>query len=673
MKHFAWITAAALLLAACTTMTTTDFSGDLKLGEVVEGSLAVETPDTFHLEIGANTFLYGICDQISVDVVVSLLDSAGAILGNHDGPARGPEIFTYEVEKPGEYRLLVKPFEEESGDYTLKLEKVEPIATDAGGRADQLFLPYSGKETPGGVVGVIRDGKVVFSKAYGMADLTFEVPYMENTPSNIGSVSKQFTAFAILLLEQQGKLSLDDDVRKHIPELPDLGQVVTLKNMLNHTNGFREVYNLMPMTGWKGEDGLLKEEILHMLQRQKELQADPGEEYNYNNSAFILLAEIVERLSEQSFPEFMEEQVFGPMGMSSSVVRANPATIIPGASRGYVVDSLGFHEAGDLDASYGAGGIYTTVEDFARWMGNFADPQVGGAELIERLTTLDTLNNGDTMTYALGIGVNEVNGLEQWAHGGADIAHRAFLVYYPEIGGGAVALSNHSSFNSARIASEMAEIYFGEYMDLEEEGEGEAEGEETEGEEEAEDDGVVKVPDEVLEKYAGDYMIMGPGVVLTFSFKDDMLKLTTEGQPETAMMPLSQTRFSYEGVEAWIEFKMDDSGKVTGAVHTQGGADYEMERVPPYDPGPEVLATYTGRYLSDELQTFYTLELRDSTLLVLIRNTPEIELDALKVDLYKGDVFFLSEVKFTRDEAGAVTGFEASNGRTKGIRFDKLE
>ncbi len=659
-------------MAACTNMSTSDFSGDLKVGEVVEGSLAVETPDTFHLEIGANTFLYGICDQISVDVVVSLLDSAGASLGDRDGPGRGPEIFAFEVDKAGSYMLLVKPFEKESGDYSLKLEVVEPIATDADGRADQLFMPYSGEDIPGGVVGVIRDGKVVFSKAYGMADLTFDVPYMVNTPSNIGSVSKQFTAFAILLLEQQGKLSLNDDVRKHIPELPDLGQVVTLKNMLNHTNGFREVYNLMPMTGWKGEDGLLREEILNILQKQKELQADPGEEYNYNNSAFILLAEIVERLSGQSFPEFMEEQVFGPLGMSSSVVRANPVTIIPGASRGYAADSMGFHEAGDLDASYGAGGIYTTVDDFAKWMGNFADPKVGGTELIQRLTALDTLNNGDTMTYALGIGVDEVNGLEQWSHGGADIAHRAFLVYYPEVKGGAVAMSNNAGFYSYRMATEMAEIFFGEYMDMDADADVD-ESEAAEGEEANEEDGPVKVPDEVLQKYAGDYMIVGPGVVLTFSFKDDLLKLTTEGQPEAAMTPFSQTKFSYEGVEAWIEFKMDDAGKVTGAVHTQGGADYEMERVPPYDPGPEVLEAYAGRYLCDELETFYTLALHDSTLVVLIRNTPEIELDALKVDLYKGNVFFLNEVKFIRDASGQLIGFDASNGRTKGIRFDKLE
>jgi hypothetical protein len=408
-----------------------------------------------------------------------------------------------------------------------------------------------------------------------------------------------------------------------------------------------------------------------MLQRQKLLQAAPGEEYNYNNSAFILLAQIVERISGLTFPEFVEEQIFGPLGMSSSVVRADPATIIPEASRGYIKDSLDYREGGDLYASYGAGGIYTTVEDLARWMGNFGNPQVGGTELIDRLTTRDTLNNGDTLTYGLGIGVSEVQGLERWAHSGADIAHRAFMVYYPEINGGVVAMSNNASFSSGRISSEMAEFYFGEYMDLED-ADGE-QGEEGEEEEESAEEETVKVADEVLQKYAGDYMLLGPKVVFTFSFKDDMLKLTTEGQPEMAMTPLSQTRFSYEGVEAWINFQLDDAGKVTGAVHTQGGADYEMERVPPYDPGPEVLEAYTGRYLSDELETFYTLELRDSTLVVLLRNTPEVKLDPLKVDEYKGDVYFLTDVKFIRDEAGKVTGFEASNGRTRGIRFDKLE
>jgi CubicO group peptidase (beta-lactamase class C family) len=466
MKNLALIFLAALFLAACNLSdSSVEFSGDLAVGELVEGTLEVETPDTFRLELEAMTFLYGEANQLTVDVVVTLYDSAGTVVGRVDGPARGPEIFTFEVKKAGRYLLEIKPFEQESGDYTLELKRVEAFAKTPEGRAEQLFLPYSGKDQAGGVVGVIQDGKVIFSSAHGMANLTYAIPYEVNTPSNIGSVSKQFTAMAILLLEKQGKLSLEDDVREYIPELPDLGQVVTLRNMLNHTNGFREVYNLMPMTGWKGEDVLLREEVLEILKRQEKLQAAPGEEYNYNNSAFIMLAEIVERISGQTFPEFMEEQVFGPLGMRSTVVRPDPATVVPEASQGYVADSAGFHIAGDLYASYGAGGIYTTVEDFSKWMGNFADPVVGDRELIARMVHRDTLNNGDTLNYGLGIGVDEVRGLVTYSHGGADIAHRAYLMYFPELNAGAVAMSNNAVFDPAHVAYEMAAFYFGEEME----------------------------------------------------------------------------------------------------------------------------------------------------------------------------------------------------------------
>jgi len=473
---------------------------------------------------------------------------------------------------------------------------------------------------------------------------------------------KQFTAMAILLLEQQGKLSLDDDVRKHIPELPDLGQVVTLKNMLNHTNGFREVYNLIPMTGWKGEDKLLREEVLETLKRQKELQAAPGEVYNYNNSAFIMLAEIVERISGQTFPEFMEENVFGPLGMSSSVVRANPSVIVPGASQGYTSDSTGFHETGDLYAAYGAGGIYTTVEDASKWMGNFSDPVLGGEELVTRLVTPDTLNSGDTMSYALGIMVGEHKGLVRYSHSGADLAHRAVFVYFPEIDAGVVAMSNNAGFPAGSVAYILADAFLSDEIEKEED---------EEEQEEVKDSTSVEVAQRVMEMYAGDYMIKGVGYVLSFSFKDGMLKLTTEGQPESEMQAQSQTRFKYEGVDALIEFHLDDQGKVTGAVHSQGGQDYELELVAPYDPSLEVLQTYTGKYLSVELETFYTLELRDSSLVILIRNSPEIELDPVKPDHFKGDVFFLTEVLFERNELGEVSGFTASNDRTHGIVFAK--
>jgi len=654
------IAAASLLLAACNRQERYKYSGDLDIGKVVEGVLEVETPDTFFLDLDADTYLYGVADQVSVDVVVTLFDSAGNRIGLADGPAEGPEMFYFETEDPGRYMLEVAPFEDDSGKYTIVLKVAERIATDPEERANQLFIPFSGDSVPGGVAGVIRDGELVFAKAYGMADLTHDIPFTVGTPSNIGSVSKQFTAFAILLLEQQEKLSLEDDVRKHIPELPDLGQVVKVKNLMNHTNGLREVYNLMPMTGWKEEDVLRREEVIEMLKRQKELQASPGDEHNYNNSAFILLAEIVERITEEDFPDWMKDHVFGPLGMDSTTVRADPATIIGGASRGYVISGEGYKEGGDLYASYGAGGIYTTVEDFAAWLDNFGDPQVGGAELVRKLVTPDTLNNGDTLEYALGIAVGEYRGLKLYSHGGADIAHRATLHYFPEINAGVAVMSNNGSFASEYVANALVDVFFSDDLEPEKE-----------NTEKADPAGVV-VPERLLKAYEGKYRLATIGMIFNFTLKEGKLVFSAEGQPDLEMIPRSDSVFDYKGVVASVEFNLDSDGKVVSAVHSQGGQQLGLVPVAPYEPGMEVLEEYMGRYFSEELQIFYTLEVKDSTLTLLIRNTEDIELSPVEKDNFKGDAFFIGEMVFLRNDVGKVTGFDVSNGRTRGIRFERI-
>ena len=660
MRTISFIAAAACMFAACTLQERYEYSGDLAIGETVEGTLEVETPDTFFLDLDADTYLYGVAGQLTVDVVVTLYDSAGNMLGLADGPVKGPEVFYFETSDPGRYMLEVAPFEDDSGDYTIQLKVVEPIATDPGQRADQLFTPFSGDTVPGGVVGVIRDGELVFAKAYGMANLTHDVPFTPGTPSNIGSVSKQFTAFAILMLESQGKLSLDDDVREHIPELPEFGEVIRIRNLMNHTNGLREVYNLMPLTGWKGGDELRRETVIEMLKRQEELQASPGEEFNYNNSAFILLAEIVERITEMTFPEWMEENVFGPLGMDSTAVRADPATIIEDASQGYMVSDEWYREAGDLYAAYGAGGIYTTVEDLSEWLGNFSDAGLGGREIIEQMVTPDTLNNGDTLDYGLGIFVGEYRGLKRYSHGGADIAHRAMLYYFPEIDAGVAALSNNGMFASGYVADAMANVFFKDELEPEE------------APEEKKDTAGVEVPEKLLKTYAGKYKMTTIGMVLEFTLEEGTLVFHAEGQPALEMIPRSDSVFDYKGVEATLVFHLDSAGNVAYAIHTQGGTKYELVPVAPYEPSVEELKEFEGRYYSDELQTFYTLEVKDSTLILMIRNTEDIELDPVDEDNFTGDVFFIGQMNFMRNDGGEVTGFTVSNGRTRGIRFENV-
>ena len=636
-------------------------SGDLEVGKEQLGTLLQKTPMSYKIQLDSNAFVLGNVNQKTVDVVVKLFNETGEEIASFDNPARGLEHFSFSINKTGTYRLDVEPFEEESGDYSIIIDKVEPIAMDSDKRVDQLLSFYSNNE-PGAVIGIIADGEMIFSKAYGKANITHNIDFKLNTPTNIGSVSKQFTAFAILLLEKQGLLKLDDDVRIHIPEFPDFGKVITIKNLLTHTNGLREVYNLLPIAGWYGEDKLLRSEILNTLTRQKELQASPGEEYNYNNSAFILLADIVERKTDSKFPDWMKKNVFEPLEMRDSYVRSDPSQIIPNASQGYSQGENGLVESGDLYAAYGAGGIYTTPLDLSKWLNNFNDPKVGDKEIIEKLVTRNILKNGDTLPYALGIGVSERKGLKMYAHGGADIAHRAYLYYYPEINSGVIALSNNASFSTS-IGNEIGDLFFAEHLVSKED------------EEKAKDDvsnnKIFEVELETLESYTGKYKASSIGLVIEYKVEDGELVAYPTGQTALPLQPTSETTFSYHGIEATIVFNMDGDGKSIGAIHSQGGTDYEMVKLPPFDPSLEDLKVYEGKYFSEELETFYTIKVKDSVMYAVHKNLKDIKFSPVEDDTFSGNVFFMQKAAFKRDTEGEVNGFSVSNGRTKGVLFNK--
>ena len=279
---------------------------------------------------------------------------------------------------------------ERTGDHEITLHRVEPGNTDAKKLTDELMAPYSGGDSPGAAVQVWRDGRTLYSKAYGMANLTYDIPFETDTRTNLGSTSKQFTAFAIMLQAERGLLSLDDDIREHIPELPECDETITVRHLLTHTSGLRAFLNLLLMTGRRLDHGdwIDRSEIIDIVRRQPALQNAPGAEMNYNNSAFGLAAVIVKRTSGQDFHVFLQENVFGPLGMTRTMVRPSPEYIVPGMSEGYVPSADGFRQIGDLGGAVGAGGIYSTVEDLQTWVQNYASPRVGSAEIFDQMMNL---------------------------------------------------------------------------------------------------------------------------------------------------------------------------------------------------------------------------------------------------------------------------------------------
>ncbi len=283
--------------------------------------------------------------------------------------------------------LIVFLFTNISGSAQYNSSSYE-IDASVAEKVDSLIKPYNNPVTPGGVLLVMRDGAIVFEKAFGMANLQHDVPFTLNTKSNIGSTSKQFTAFAIALLQQRGLLDSSDDIRKYFPELPDLGDTVTLAHLVSHTSGYREFYNTMMMTGMDISDKLQRPDVIPLLQRQTELQNAPGEVWNYNNSGYILLAMVVEKVTGEPFDSWMKENIFEPLGMKNTIIRMNPRQVIRGSAQGYrKKDMEAYEESTDLYASAGAGGIYSTTGDLAKWIGNYLDPALGDKSLIEKMTT----------------------------------------------------------------------------------------------------------------------------------------------------------------------------------------------------------------------------------------------------------------------------------------------
>lgn len=661
MKKLTTLLCAFLLTAS---LTVAQNSTPLKIGEQIEGALKTGETDVFSLTVDTDQFVYGFANQKTVDVVITVHGPEGEQIGTYDNPARGKENFQFNTKKAGEYRFEIAPFEDEEGEYSILVSTVEPIATEPDGKVDQMMRPYSGNDVPGAAAMVILEGEVVFQKSYGMANLTHDVPMSENTRHNIGSTSKQFLAFGSLLLEQEGKLNLDDDVRDYIPELPEFEHTVTLRHLINHTNGYREFLNLVAMTGRNPSTSLSQEKIIEIVQRQPELQNEPGTEWNYNNTGYALMTEVIERVTDMTFPQWMLENVFKPIGMNHTVVRANQNQVVPNRSLGYQNSKDGgVEEVTDLGGAMGAGGIHTTMGDLAKWIDHLLDPKVGTKAMIKEMSTSDTLKNGNPTNYGLGLMIGKHRGLDFIQHGGADMAHRSMLRVVPAIRGAVVTQSNFASFDGS-IANQISETFFEDFMEPvsdEEGGEEEMPAEETET--------FVYNPAD-FEPLTGRYELeVMPGFILTFSRDGDRIYTQATGQPEINITATSDSTFSLIGVNASVTFHQNEDGTVDSLTLHQNG-NHIAKRIE-FELSLEEMEEYTGRYFSDEIETVYDIALADSSLsLQNYQLEDDIKLLPGSADSFSGG-FPISEVKFVRNDAGEIIGFDAGNGRTVGVFFKK--
>ena len=335
----------------------------------------------------------------------------------------------------------------------------QAVATSPAAAVDEIFSKWT-SSTPGCAVGVAVGGQTVLLRAYGMADLERDVRNGPETIFESGSVAKQFTALAVQLLAGDGKLSLDDPVRKYVPELPDYGKPLTIRHMLSHTSGLRDWGSVEGIAGWpRTTREYTHAHVLDIVSRQKSLNFDPGTRWSYSNTGFNLAAVIVSRVSGMSFAEFSRQRIFLPLRMTHTSWRDDHTRIVKGRAVAYSERNGGYQIEMPFENVHGNGGLLTTVGDLLAWNENFINPKVGNPKLIAEMTTVGKFNDGKLLDYGLGLYVNDYRGVKNVYHSGSTAGYRAHLNRFPESHTSVAVLCNGSNGDATRSANLVSDVF----------------------------------------------------------------------------------------------------------------------------------------------------------------------------------------------------------------------
>lgn len=523
-------------------------------------------------------------------------------------------------------------------------------AADPASDVNAIFAEWNSLDSPGCSVGVARGGEPILARAYGMADLEHETRNVPETIFEAGSVAKQFTAAAIVLLAQQGKLSIDDDVRKHVPEVPDYGSTITLRHLLTHTSGLRDWGTVLEAGGWpRGTRIHTHAHVLDIVSRQKAVNFLPGAEYLYSNTGYNLLAIIVERVSGQAFAAFTKRNIFEPLQMTRTEWRDDFARVVKGRAMAYTREGKGFRAQMPFENVHGNGGLLTTVADLLRWNENFVDGTVGGSGLRDELQRQARLTSGREIAYAQGLVVSQYRGVSEISHSGSTAGYRAFLARYPEQRVSVAVLCNVAQANATLLAHQVAEVFLGTAFQPERRIE------------------AIEIPSKILAARAGLYRNSRTNEPLRIIFDGGRLRV----EPGSDLIPLSESRFRFATGARQLEFVGPDPTSGTRIrLRTDEGDLIDLERVPEVAPTAVQLGEYEGEYHSDEAEATYVAAVVDGRLVLRRRPDATLQLEPAYTDAFTTQVGWLA--RFIRNGAGRIESLSLGLGRVRDLRFARV-
>ncbi|HTM49676.1 MAG TPA: serine hydrolase domain-containing protein [Bryobacteraceae bacterium] len=536
----------------------------------------------------------------------------------------------------------------------------DPPASPAAQLVDKVFAAMDTKASPGCAVAAIKNGRILYARGYGMADLAHDIPIARGTVFNIGSESKQFTAASIVLLAQEGKLSLDDQVRKYLPELPDFGVPITIRQVVHHTSGLRDGFRLLELGGREYTEPASDADILAVMSRQKDLNFTPGSRFLYNTSGYVLLAEIVKRVSGQSLSEFTTARIFQPLGMKSTHFRDQPTEVVKNIAYGYRPFKNGFR-LGGIYKGVGPTNLMTTVEDLALWDENFYHPRVGGLSMIEQMLERGKLSSGEPLGMAFGLFVDSYRGLTTVGFSGSDGGYRSNILRFPDRHFTAVCLCNLAAANPVALTQKLAEVYLDRDMAPRVKPEDTLPGG---------DAATVQLSEAQLRNKVGIYLHPDGIYTRRATLQNGKLRIDTVGETRA----IGENHFRGVNAPADFQFEASRPGGPLRLIETRPGnpkpAVMVFEAAAEFTPSPGELTDCAGSYRSGELDAVYEMKIQENKL-VLYRL--KYEPDTLRPhtrDLFAGNI---GKIRFQRDAKGRVVGFTVTTGTVLNLRFHKKD
>ncbi|NQY13165.1 MAG: serine hydrolase [Henriciella sp.] len=524
--------------------------------------------------------------------------------------------------------------------------------------ADQVLAPWVADDAPGVTVAVSWKDEIVYARGAGMANLEHNIPLTPTSVFQVASVSKQITAFATLLLVADGEIDLDADIHTYIPDFPDTEAVITVRHLLDHTSGLRERNSLAGMAGWLPDDIRTEGQMRQLVKRQSGVNFLAGKEIEYSNTGYALLAEIIERVSGQTFQTFTKDRIFDPLEMNQSQFPDNRNTLIPQRASSYYPDQSGYQNVIVAAETYGSTGLYTSALDLLKWAENFETRTVGSPMVFELMAERFQAQNGDDSTFAKGQELRTYKGFETWSHGGTDAGYRSFLLRVPSEDLDVVVISNRTDFDKAAFAFELADVFL---LD-------------NPPEPESDIPNWAPASPEDLAAYAGDYEIF-PGVIFALRVENGGLTFASLGAPRVDLQPLEQIGprefLLNQTPERTLTFDdpVDDrSATISYRLGMDGVLKAPRIHLTAFNRSGVELQGYAGRCESPELDTYYDIKLEDGALKAKHPRLSAFNLDPYQTDTFSGQGA-LQKLEFVRNANGQVSGFYASSPLAERVWF----